>query len=126
MTDTLAMAKWEGVLHPHQDFELRISVSEVNRPRMWVEKSGKTEAAMLTFYPDISVNSVGNRCTVKILVDCSMSMKSKWKGMFFIAASPYLSKCDTKLEFIEVKKETSRIKSSYFIKNFYFQTLFNK
>ncbi|XP_063679343.1 uncharacterized protein LOC134814927 isoform X2 [Bolinopsis microptera] len=79
MTDTLAMARWSGVLEPHQDFELRISVSEVNRPRMWVEKSGNTEAAMLTFYPDISVNSVGGRVNVKIIIDCSKSMKLKWK-----------------------------------------------
>ena len=99
MTDTLAMAKWEGILEPHQDFELRISVSEVNRPRMWLEKSGKTEAAMLTFYPDISVNSVGNRCRVKILIDCSKSMKSKWKGLFKIAASTsmYLSNFNIKI-----------------------------
>ena len=80
MTDTLAMAKWSGVLEPHQDFELRISVSEVNRPRMWVEKSGNTEAAMLTFYPDISLISAGGRVNVKILIDCSKSMKLKWKG----------------------------------------------
>ena len=90
MTDTLAMIKWKGVLQPHQDFELRISVSEVNRPRMWVEKSGKTEAAMLTFYPDISVNSVGNINRVKILVDCSKTMESKWKGTLQIISSHYL------------------------------------
>ena len=81
MTDTLAMAKWSGTLQPHQDFELRISVAEVNRPRMWVEKAGNTEAAMLTFYPDISVSSARGRSRVKIFIDCSKSMECKWKGM---------------------------------------------
>ena len=86
MTDTLAMAKWSGTLQPDQNFELRISVAEVNRPRMWVEKSGNTEAAMLTFYPDISVSSTGGRSRVKIFIDCSKSMECKWKGMQYLQA----------------------------------------
>eukprot|EP00116_Pleurobrachia_bachei_P003739 sb/3464001/ len=77
MTDTMAVVGWEGSA-PSTDFEVLVTVAEVNRPRMWVEKKGDSEAAMLTFYPDITA-AVEEGCNVLVLVDTSIPMKSDWK-----------------------------------------------
>jgi len=54
-------------------------LKEVNRPRMWVEQCGKSEAAMLTFYPDIESSNADMNIT--LMIDCSVNMKGCWRDV---------------------------------------------
>eukprot|EP00116_Pleurobrachia_bachei_P001787 sb/3462049/ len=56
-TDTVCSVKWSGGVD-QEGFVMRISLAEVHRPRMWVEKSNNSEAAMLTFYPQVEITSL--------------------------------------------------------------------
>ena len=40
--------------------QVRITLDEIHRPRMWVERHGESEAAMLTFYPQIELGEQGS------------------------------------------------------------------
>ena len=80
-TDTVCSVKWSGVLT--EELSLRICLAEIHRPRMWVEQSGRSEAAMLTFYPDIQLSD-GVKM-ISIVVDCSRSMAESWSDVIKLA-----------------------------------------
>ena len=80
-TDTVCSVKWSGVLT--EELSLRICLAEIHRPRMWVEQSGRSEAAMLTFYPDIQFSD-GVKM-ISIVVDCSRSMAESWSDVIKLA-----------------------------------------
>ena len=44
-----------------KDFVLLVSLEEVHRPRMWVEKDNNHQAAMLAFYPNFEYPTRGVR-----------------------------------------------------------------
>ncbi|KAL5250110.1 hypothetical protein ACHWQZ_G015989 [Mnemiopsis leidyi] len=80
-TDTVCSVKWSGVLR--EEFSLRVSLAEIHRPRMWVEQSGRSEAAMLTFYPDIQL-SEGVKM-ISLVIDCSRSLSQSWSDVIKLA-----------------------------------------
>ena len=73
-TDCICTVKWEGLLD--DDFDMYITLQEIHRPRMWVERNGSSEAAMLTFYPDIHVETT--KRTIILAIDTSRSMEPIW------------------------------------------------
>ena len=80
-TDTTCSVKWAGVLS--EELSLRVSLAEIHRPRMWVEQNGNSEAAMLTFYPDIQL-SEGVKM-ISIVIDCSRSLEGFWADVIKLA-----------------------------------------
>ena len=80
-TDTTCSVKWSGELR--EEFALHLQLAEIHRPRMWIERNGDSEAAMLTFYPDIACAEGVKR--IAIAVDCSRSMKASWKEVIMLA-----------------------------------------
>lgn len=79
---TVELAKNQDI---NDGFELRIQLAEIHIPRMWIEENPetKTEAYMLTFYPEFDTGDFSDKekfeinNEIIILLDFSHSMKGK-------------------------------------------------